>query len=197
MEIFDIFLKAALVRSATSLPKATASAIASRQQILHDYLLKVFDAPIAIQIAVRDASAASESLDERKLSRIVTALLSPLFTAPAVTELATGAVFLPSSTFNVLDASRFLPSGSFVFNSGKLIHYTGKTGNQFTGCTTTATGSVQGGNVITQAGVPSAAEVSANRAEFRAAFTRRSQNTIGALNFINEKHIWSWNKLQP
>lgn len=43
-------------------------------------------------------------------------------------------------------------------------------------------------------GTPNSAYAATRKREaFLAAFTRRSQNAIGALNFINDKHIWSWN----
>lgn len=207
MKTIDIMLKDQVVRMATSLPKATISALTVQQQLYSDYLLKVLNAPIDTQIAVRNAAAASGKNAIEQLSRILTALLSPAFrtvttSLDAPTTLPAGSLGQPIGTVLAGDTTDFPASGMFRLNTsqaGQLVSYTGKTPASFTGCTG-GSGSAGQGNVITFVTFEfdiSAAEIQARRDTFIAAFTRRSRHAIGALTFINDKHIWSWNEIQP
>lgn len=199
MIILDQIFKNSIARVAQSYPRSVIQEIVQAHQVRFDYIIRVLAAPRPLQMAIRDAAIADTGEFPQQLAAILTAWLSPALQGPAVTQLGPGAILAPLSppiTINAVDTSLFLPSGSFRFNSGKIINYTGKTGTTFTGCTspTTLGGLGSGGSVITQVGAfPSAAEASAKRDLFKVAFTRRSQNAMGALTFINEKHIWSWN----
>lgn len=204
MKIFDIALKNAIAKTSTSFPLASVTSLASKLQTRCDYLLKVCLAPPDVQIALRNAIAS----DNRKFPQYVVStlavLLSSQFTGishttslDVPTTLPAGSLGQPVGTVIVEDttASGGFPSaGTFLLNTSngqQTVSYTGKTSTSFTGCTG-GSGSAGQGNVITEGGVPSVAEAEARKDLFIAAFTRRFRNAIGALNYINSLHVWSW-----
>lgn len=213
MRVTDIFLKYNIVKASTTLPLAYLNDISGKQQLRQDYMLRVFNAPIDIQIAVRDAAAADSRSALKQFAGILTALLSPPFRS-VTTRLDVPATFpggslgQPEGTVIVEDTTYFPTAGTFWIPTSQfyetVIGYTGKTPTSFTGCTGGG-GSAGQGNVITartvSATTPSGlldmsdSAIQARKDLFIAAFTRRSQNTIGALKVINGEHIWE--SVQP
>lgn len=203
-KIFDIILKDHLVRMATNIPQATLNAITISQQSRIDYVLKVLNASTDIQIAVRaaaQAAALNDNLFANQFADFLDIWLSPVFRLITTTVQYT--VIFPTGSFFVqVDALEFPPSGSFLLNTSngsQLVNYTGREASlffpglaHFTGCTG-GSGSAEPGTVVTAAIEDLAVSPSAIQARkdlFIAAFTRRSQNAIGALSFINDMHVW-------
>lgn len=194
MKIFDIMLKDEVVRAATSLPKATLNAMAVNHQNRIDYVFRVLNASSDIQIAVRaKAQLLNDHMFSNQLVDILDIWFSSQFTGIAHWTTLSGFVTLPQETI-VVDSTSDFPSIGELQIGSQIVSYTGKMQGQdfgsFTGCTGGSGGPYTG--VVNEAGVPSAAEAEERRDLFIAAFTRRSKNAIGALNYINGLHVWSW-----
>lgn len=209
MRILDQIFKNAIVQVAQSCSRSDLEKIAQAHQARFDYTIRVLTAPdLALQRAVRDAAIADTGEFPEQLAAILTVWLSPAFRVVSTrldvpTFFPAGSLGQPVGTVIVEDTTDFPPAGTFLVNTSQfyeqVIGYTGKTPTSFTGCTGGG-GSAGQGNVITAriAGLDTSASAAQTRKDlFIAAFTRRSENTIGALNFINDKHVWSWNEIEP
>lgn len=216
MFTIDLMLKETVVRTATSFPKATVSAIIDRQESRHDYLLRFFNAPITTQIAVRDAAAEDEA--HSQLARILTVLLSPPldFTSSnpngdgptirppsaAVWNGALGLSFGAAPTGKVLryeigndsvEATPDVSSSSTVWDyTSSFLLFSASSHSPLIVKARYFIGSDPASDQsLTAYRIDLDALAQSNKAQVIAAFTRRSQNAIGALKFINDKHIWS------
>lgn len=204
MRIADQIFKNEIAQVAHFYSRSVITEIVQAHQSRFDYIIRALTAPRPVQTAIRDAAIADtgESLFPQQLAAILTVWLSPQFTGMAHTTSLDVPTFLPTSIGQpagtiIVEPNGFPTVGTFRIQSSRgeqIIRYTGKTNTSFTGCTGGNGASAGQGNVITE--VPdydiSPSAVKARRDAFVAAFTRRSQNAIGALNFINSKHIWSW-----
>lgn len=202
MKIFDIMLKDELVRTSTDTPKATLNAMALSHQDRINYVLKVLNAPIDIQIAVRSAAQVlNQYMFPNQLVDLLDIWLSPIFRL--VTTSVGAEVNLPQSEILVeADALLFPPSGSLRLNTSngpQLVNYTGIEESQFFSSLAQFTGCSGGSGHADQSEVVtfvtfefdiSDSALQARKDLFIAAFTRRSQSAIGALNFINDLHVW-------